>query len=79
MNNEKEQNKFNFSSIQSTAQAIGIVEGFEEIPQGLTYEEAYIQAFQLLIDTGTVWQLQGSYGRTAKGLIDNGYCTPQKS
>ena len=79
MDNEKDQNKFNFSSIQSTLQAVGIVEGFEEIPQGLTYEEAYIQAFQYLIDTGTAWTLQGSYGRTAQALIDSGYCTPQKS
>ena len=78
MNNEEKQNKFNFANIQSSYQAIGIVEGFEKIPQGLTYEEAYVQAFQYLIDTGTVWQLQGSYGRTARGLIDSGYCTPPK-
>ena len=75
MNSEKEQNKFNFTNITSAYQAIGIVEGFEEIPQGLTYEQAYVQAFQYLIDTGRVWTLQGIYGRTARGLIDNGFCT----
>ena len=34
-----------------------------------------IEAWQHLIDTGIVWQLQGWYGRTAKRLIDEGYCT----
>jgi len=32
-------------------------------------------AWQYLIDTGVVWQLQGWFGRTAKRLIDEGYCT----
>lgn len=27
------------------------------------------------IDTGWVWQLQGSYGRTAQAFINQGYCT----
>ena len=79
MSQQNNQNKLNFSIIKSTSQACGIIEGFEPIPQGLTYDQAYIQAYQYLIDTGVVWQLQGMYGRTARGLIDSGYCFPPKS
>ena len=79
MSQEKNQNKLDFSIIKTTYQACGIIEGFEPIPQGLTYDQAYVQAYQYLIDTGVVWQLQGMYGRTARGLIDSGYCTPPQN
>lgn len=34
-----------------------------------------VESFQAMIDDGTVWQLQGFYGRAAMELINNGYCT----
>lgn len=37
-------------------------------------EEQVVAAYQHLIDTGTVWSLQGSYGRTANALIEHGLC-----
>lgn len=38
-------------------------------------EELYIKSFQTLIDSGHIWGLENSYGRTATGLIDAGLCT----
>jgi hypothetical protein len=38
-------------------------------------EEQLIEAWQLLINTGTCWQLQGWFGRTAAALIERGICT----
>lgn len=47
------------------------------IAEGITVadEKTVTQAWQYLIDTGIVWQLQGWYGRTAAQLIENGVCT----
>lgn len=52
--------------------AVSIVEGFEEVET----EEEVIDAWQYLIDTGIVWQLQGSMGRMAADLIESGICSP---
>lgn len=37
-------------------------------------EEEIVEGFQGLIDSGLVWQLQGTYGRTAAALIEAGHC-----
>jgi len=52
-------------------EAILIAEGEQEP----TYPEQYIEAWQLLINTGQVWKLQGWFGRTATTLISEGICT----
>jgi hypothetical protein len=39
---------------------------------GMTEAEV-IEFFQNLVDTGLAWKLQGSYGRTAKELINYGW------
>ena len=45
-------------------------EGGDDLTQ---YE--VIAGFQAMINDGTVWQLQGHYGRTAVSLIEQGLCT----
>jgi hypothetical protein len=43
---------------------------------GLLSDIDTIALFQHLINNGHAWQLQGSYGRAAAALIEQGYCQP---
>lgn len=53
--------------------ACSIIEDiFDENPK----DEKIIAAYQYLIDTGIINQLQGFYGRNARSLIDAGICIP---
>lgn len=54
---------------------IDLIIAFE---QGELDDEAAILLFQDMIDDGTVWALQGSYGRMAMALIRQGLCSPAK-
>ena len=40
-------------------------------------DDAIVDGFQAMIDSGLVWQLQGSYGRQAKAMIKAGVCHAQ--
>lgn len=42
---------------------------------GEVTEDEVIEAFQDGVNTGMVWSLQGSYGRTADALLSAGYIT----
>jgi hypothetical protein len=53
---------------------INVVDFIIDFESGTLCDDAIIEGFQALIDSGAVWQLQGSYGRTAQQLIDQGYC-----
>lgn len=44
--------------------------------ENLLEQDEVVELFQELINSGLAWQLQGHYGRTAKHLIENGYCHP---
>lgn len=56
-----------------TFTAVSIAEGFAD-------EEATVdrtrEAWQHLVDTGVVWQLQGWFGRQAAALIEAGEIDP---
>ena len=54
--------------------AIMLIEGGQEAT-----EEEILGAFQTLIDSGTIWNLQGSYGRAAHALIEAGHCTRKEN
>jgi len=55
--------------------AVGIAEGFIEADS----EEQVLEAWQYLVDSGIVWQLQGWFGRTANELIERGFITARSS
>lgn len=55
--------------------------GFDFVGAIMDYEAGDLEEcdvltlFQYLVDTGLAWQLQGSYGRTAADLIEQGWVT----
>lgn len=58
--------------------SIDLVDKIIAFETGNLSEEEIVTMFQSMIDDGTVWSLQGSYGRTAKDLIEAGYCTVRR-
>ena len=50
---------------------VGFIIDFEG---GEASDVEIIEGFQHLINTGMAWTLQGFYGRTAKSLIEQGFC-----
>jgi hypothetical protein len=64
-----------FEEPMSTFDAVMIAEGVQEAES----EEQYLEAWQMLIDTGMAYQLQGWFGRTANQLIEAGHCTKRQT
>jgi hypothetical protein len=55
-----------------------ICEGVVEPPGDTTEgkERVYLECWQDLVDSGMAWTLQGWFGRTAKGMIEEGMIEP---
>jgi hypothetical protein len=64
-----------FEEPMSTFDAVMIAEGVQEAES----KEQYLEAWQMLIDTGMAYQLQGWFGRTANRLIEAGHCTKRQT
>jgi|TARA_B100002003_G_C13849538_1_gene416475 hypothetical protein len=55
------------------------VDWINEYENGEMSEADVISGFQQMIDDGTVWVLQGCYGRMAMRLIEAGHCTERRA
>lgn len=62
------------SNKMDTVDAVMMIEGDDNATS-----EQLVDAWQLLIDTGVVWTLQGRYGRMAQHLIEQGICSPRET
>lgn len=51
----------------TTSQAIDIAEGFVSARD----EQQYLDAWQILVNTGLAWRLQGWFGRMAAQMIED--------
>lgn len=63
---------------EALANDFSTVDFIIEYEAGALSEAEVIDGFQHLIDSGIVWSLQGSYGRTAATLIAAGQCRLRK-
>ncbi len=57
-----------FYGKMSQYDAVGIAEGFVESES----QEEILVAWQILVDTGMAWTLQGFFGRAASNLLEQG-------
>lgn len=58
-----------------TFDEVGAIIAFES---GELDDAGVIELFQHLVNNGHAWSLQGSYGRTARALIEAGYVKEAK-
>jgi hypothetical protein len=74
-----EENKMKLSLMDNAGNRRDNTDGYDEVAGIIAYEtgkldfDGTVELFQHLVDNGHAWTLQGSYGRTAKALIEAGH------
>jgi hypothetical protein len=69
-----------FRSNENLQENLGMPNDFDIVQFCIDFEEGnldvdqIVEGFQHMIDDGTVWRLQGMYGRYATALISQGRC-----
>jgi hypothetical protein len=58
--------------MEGTNMANDLVSQIMAYEDGQMSEDETIEFFQQLVNSGLAWQLQGSYGRMAKAMLDAG-------
>lgn len=56
--------------------SVDVVSDIIRYEEGDLDHDEILELFAHLVTTGLAWQLQGSYGRTARDLIDSDYLKP---
>lgn len=62
--------------VEAVKEHFDVYSFINDFESGALDEERVVEGFQHLIDSGLAWALQGSYGRTAASLIEEGLCLP---
>lgn len=54
---------------------MNLISSILDYEMGILEDTEVVELFQELVNTGLAWTLQGSYGRTARDLIEQGVIT----
>ena len=61
---------------EGTVVGVNVTDAIIAYEQGDLDDDAVVDLFQDLVDSGAAWRLQGHYGRTAIALIQAGLVSP---
>lgn len=64
-----------YPDVQGNSGALRLIDRLIAYESGELDDDATVELFQELVNSGAAWTLQGHYGRTAQALIDAGYVT----